>query len=140
MIHDKHFPRMVNILNNRLRWRIEGLSFKGQYSGSQGKVLHFILIHSDDEIFQKDIEEEFGLRPPSATTLLKNMEGNGLITRVPIAYDGRYKRIIPSEKAMLLKDKVVREMEELEAKLVRDISPEELAVWTKVTEKMIENI
>ena len=140
MIRDKRYSRMVNVLHNKLRWKIEALSFKGEYSGSQGKALHFILMHADDEIFQKDIEEEFGLRPPSATALLKSMEENGLITREPVAYDGRYKRIVPSAKAMKLKEKVVSEIDQLEGQLAKDISSEELAIWMKVTERMIENM
>lgn len=140
MIHDRRFSRVVNILHNKLRWKIEALSFKGQYSGSQGKALHFILMHSDDDIFQKDIEEEFGLRPPSATALLKNMEGNGLITREPVPYDGRFKRIVPSGKALTLRDKVVSEMDQLEAQLTRNIEPEDMRTWLKVMETMIDNI
>lgn len=140
MIRDKRYSRMVYVLHNKLRRKIEELSFKGEYSGSQGKALHFILMHVDDEIFQKDIEEEFGLRPPSATVLLKSMEEIGLITREPVTYDGRYKRIVPSAKAMTMKEKVVSEMNLLETQLTKDISAEELAIWMKVTEKMIKNV
>ena len=44
-----------------------------QYSGTEGKALHFILAHDDSELFQKDLEDEFGLRPPSASALVKKL-------------------------------------------------------------------
>ena len=40
-----------------------------------GKTLHFILARSmDTDVFQKDVEEEYSLRPPTATKILKDME------------------------------------------------------------------
>ena len=60
--------RSIGRLNNQLRRRIELLSAKKEFSGSQGRTLHFLLAQTDD-VFQKDIEEEYGIRPPTATEL-----------------------------------------------------------------------
>ena len=69
MEHDKHAARYVSKLSNKLRRKIDAFSSKESFSGSQGRVLHFILAQSND-VFQKDIEE-YSLRPPKATELLK---------------------------------------------------------------------
>lgn len=132
--------RMVSVLSHKLQRQVEALSFKGQYSGSEGKALHFILMNSDHDIFQKDIEEEFGIRGSSATVLLKKMERDGLITREPLPEDARYKKIVPSARAMTHRDKVVREMDNLERKLEAGISQDDLAVWRKVMTQMNENL
>ena len=84
MIKNEHISRYIGILANRLRREIDALSLCGEYSGAEGKILHFILAHTDSEIFQKDLEEEFGMRPSSASALIKKMEQNGLITREPV--------------------------------------------------------
>lgn len=140
MVKDEHPSRYIGILANRLRREIDALSFRGQYSGTEGKALHFILAHEDSELFQKDLEEEFGLRPPSASALVKRMEQDGLIRRVPVSYDGRMKRIVPSEKARQNRQKVLRDVWELEDRLLAGISPEEQAQWLEITKRMIENL
>lgn len=140
MVKDEHTSRYIGILANRLRREIDALSFRGQYSGTEGKALHFILAHEDSELFQKDLEDEFGLRPPSASALVKKLEQDGLISRVPVSYDGRLKKIVPSEKAQQNREKVLRDVQDLEDRLLRDISEQDRAQWLEITKKMIENL
>ena len=140
MVKDEHTSRYIGILANRLRREIDALSFRGQYSGTEGKALHFILAHEDSELFQKDLEDEFGLRPPSASALVKKLEQDGLISRVPVSYDGRLKRIVPSEKARQNREKVLRDVQDLENRLLRGIPEQEQALWLEITKKMIENL
>ena len=139
MKHDKHAARFVSKLSNKLRRKIDAFSGREHFSGSQGRVLHFILAQTDD-IFQKDIEEEFSLRPSTATELLKKMEHNGLIRREAMAYDARKKKIIVSGKAMQYKDAVVNDISRLEEELTKDIPEADMAVFFRVIEKMLENI
>lgn len=139
MVHDKHAARYVSKLSNKLRRKIDAFSSRESFSGSQGRVLHFILAQSND-IFQKDIEEEYSLRPPTATELLKKMEKNGLIHREAMASDARMKRIVVSEKALQYKDMVIADITALEDELTKDIPQKELDVFFKVIEKMLDNI
>ena len=45
-------------------------------------ILNYILVESENHpVYQKEIEEEFGLRPSTATETLKNLEQAGLICR-----------------------------------------------------------
>ena len=102
-------------------------------------MLHFILAQSND-VFQKDIEEEYSLRPPTATELLKKMEKNGLIYREALANDARMKRIVVSEKALQYKDMVIADITALEDELTKDIPQNELDIFFKVIKKMLDNI
>jgi DNA-binding MarR family transcriptional regulator len=108
-------------------------------SGSQGRVLHFVLAQNHD-VFQKDIEEEFGLRSPTATQLLKKMEQDGLIRREVMAEDGRLKRILVSEKALQYKDVVITDLINLEEELTKEIPQEEMDIFFRIIEKMMENV
>lgn len=136
---NRHAARYINNLSNKLRRRIDAFPSRATFSGSQGRVLHFVLAQSRD-VFQKDIEEEFSLRPPTATQLLKKMEQSGLIRREVIAEDGRMKRILVSEKARQYRDVVMEDITRLEEELTRGISREEMDVFFKVIEKMMENM
>ena len=107
----KNAARYVSKLSNKLRRKLDTLSSREEFSGSQGRTLHFLLAQTDD-IFQKDIEEEYSIRPSTATELLKQMEKNGLIVREPVAYDT----------------------------LVKGISEADLQVFFKVIEKMMDNL
>lgn len=139
MKHNKHAARYIGKLSNKLRRKIDGFSSREKFSGSQGRVLHFLLAQSND-VFQKDIEEEYSLRPSTATVLLKKMEQNGLIYREAAENDARWKKIIVSEKALHYKDMVMADILNLEDQLTRGISENDLDVFFSVVEKMLDNI
>lgn len=135
----KSAARYVSKLSNKIRRKIDASSSSGELSGAQGKALHFILAQTDD-IFQKDIEEEYGLRPPTATELLKKMERDGLIRREAVSYDARLKKIIATEKALQYKEQVISDLENLENQLTKGIASEDLKVFFRVMDKMFGNL
>lgn len=115
------------------------LSSRKEFSGSQGRTLYFLLAQSDD-VFQKDIEEEYSIRPSTATELLKQMEKNGLIVREPVSYDNRLKKIVLTDKALIYKKQVVNDLTELEETLIKGISEEKMKIFFEVIEKMMDNL
>ena len=139
MTHSKYAARYISKLSNKLRRKIDAFSSRENLSGSQGRVLHFLLAQTGD-VFQKDIEEEYSIRPPTATELLKKMEKNGLIHREAMADDARLKRIILDEKALQYKDVVLADITNLEEELTAGIAEEDLDVFFRVIEKMMANI
>ncbi len=136
---NKHAAYYINKLSNKLRRKIDAFPSRAMLSGSQGRVLHFVLAQNHD-VFQKDIEEEFGLRSPTATQLLKKMEQDGLIRREVMAEDGRLKRILVSEKALQYKDVVITDLINLEEELTKEIPQEEMDIFFRIIEKMMENV
>lgn len=139
MEQNRHAARYISKLSNKLRRRIDAFSSRETFSGTQGRVLHYLLAQSSD-VFQKDIEEEYSMRPSTATVLLKKMEQKGLIYREATENDGRLKKIIVSEKAMQYKDVVMTNILNLEEELTKDISKKDLDVFFRVIEKMLDNI
>lgn len=135
----KSAARYVGKLSNQLRRKLDMFSSRKEFSGSQGRTLHFLLAQSDD-IFQKDIEEEYGIRPSTATELLKQMEKNGLIIRKPAVYDNRLKKIVLTDKALIYKDQVVNDLTELEKTLTQGIPEENMKIFFEVIEKMMDNL
>lgn len=131
--------RYVSKLSNKLRRRLDMLSSRKDFSGSQGRTLHFLLAQNED-IFQKDIEEEYSIRPSTATELLKQMEKNGLITREPVAYDNRLKKIVLTDKALMYRKQVVDDLSALEESLIKGIPEEKLNIFFEVIEKMMDNL
>ena len=132
--------RSIKRLSNGISREMCAAFGSGMFSGAQGRTLHFLLAHTKIDIFQKDIEEEFGLRPPTATALLKELEQRGLIRKEPVLYDARKKKIVVTEEALQYKDCVLKGLEELNQKLTAGISDEEMQVFFSVTDKMLENL
>ena len=132
--------RSIKRLSNGISREMCAAFGSGMFSGAQGRTLHFLLAHTKIDIFQKDIEEEFGLRPPTATALLKELEQRGLIRKEPVPYDARKKKIVVTEEALQYKDCVLKGLEELNQKLTAGISDEEMQVFFTVTDKMLKNL
>ena len=104
-------------------------------------ILDYILVESEKHnVYQKEIEKEFGLRPSTATEVLKHLEEEGLIVRIPDEDDGRYKKIVFTEKAEEIQNALRREIVRSEEILLEGISPEEQEIFMKITAKMLENL
>ena len=118
--------KMINRISNRLRRRSLKVQESIGISGAQGNILDYILVESvHRNVYQKEIEKEFGLRPSTATEALKLLEEKGLICRIPEEKDGRYKRIVFTQKARDVQTALRREIEESESVLLRGISVSE---------------
>ena len=108
---------------------------------SQAYVIDFISnISSSDDIFQKDLEKEFDLKRSSVSLMLNNMEKNDLIKRVPVAEDARLKKIVLTEKAIGLSEKISNAIDLVENDLAEGITPEEVEVFYKVLDKIRNNL
>ena len=133
--------KMINRISNRLRRRSMAVQESVGISGSQGNILDYILVESmKRKVYQKDIEREFGLRPPTASEVLKSLEKQELICRIPDEEDGRWKRIVFTKKAEKIHDALRREIEESEALLLQGISSEEQETFRRIAGKMLENL
>lgn len=132
-------PFLVGKLANRLRRKITEMTSDFPYTGAQGKVLHYLLAQEED-VYQKDVEQEFSLRPSSATELLKKMEASGLIFRVQEEKDARLKKIVLTEKALSFKSEVQKRLEEMNCDVLKGIKEKDLDTFRKVCLKMLDNI
>ena len=72
--------------------------------------------------------------------LLNNMEKSDLIQRVPVAEDARLKKIILTEKAMILNQNISMAINSVENKLSENITLEEINVFYRVLDKIRNNL
>lgn len=109
-------------------------------TGAHGWAIGFFYHNRDRRIFQRDFEKEFNIRPSSATSMLKLMEKNGMITRRSVDYDARLKEIVLTEKAIEIQKTLDEKFEIIEKHLAEGISEEELDVFFAVLAKVRKNI
>ena len=133
--------KIINQISNRLRRRSRKVQESIGISGAQGNILDYILVESAHRsIYQKEIEQEFGLRPSTATEALKLLEAKELICRIPEEKDGRNKRIVFTPKAKAVQENLRKEIRESEAILLRDITPKEQECFLEIAGKMLKNL
>ena len=133
--------KMINRISNRLRRRSGKAQETIGITGAKGNILNYILLESEKHnVYQKDIEKEFGLRPSTATEVLKKLEEAELIVRIQDAEDGRYKKIVFTDKAEKIRSALRGEIEKTEELLLKGITPEEQEIFMKITAKMLENL
>ena len=75
----------------------------------QGIVLHYIIVESvQRDIFPKDLEEFLGIKGSSVTSLINNLEQGGYLRRESLESDGRYKKLVLTEKTKEMQEDIVR--------------------------------
>ena len=109
-------------------------------TGMQRWVIGFLYEHENEDIFQRDIEEEFSVRRSTATGILQLMEKNELITRMPVSHDARLKKLVLKSKAIEIQKMIIEEIKENEKKLRKGISEEDLEVFFKVIKQIRKNL
>ena len=108
--------------------------------GSNGWILGYIYDHSDKDVFQKDIEDEFTMRRSTVSNILKLLEQKGMIVREPVSYDARLKRITLTEEAIKIHMTIKNDISKLESKITKGVSQEELDMFFNVMDKFQKNI
>ena len=133
--------KLINSISIRLRRRAQLVQQKFNIGSAQGSILDFIIVRSHQQnVYQKDIEAEFGLRPSTVTEMLNSLEEKELIKRIPDEQDGRKKKIVFMDRAFAIKDALRDEINETEALLLTGISDEELRAFKSTAKKMLDNL
>ena len=105
-----------------------------------GWIIAYLYHNRDRDIFQRDIEIRFSIRRSTVTDILQRMEKSDLITREPVTYDKRLKKIMLTQKSMELHDTFTKRYDHLETKLTEGIEQDELDAFFSIIEKMKQNI
>lgn len=132
---------IINKISHRLRRRSQAVQESIGISEVQGRILNYILAEgSRRNVYQKDIEEEFDLRAPTASSILRSLEKQEMISRVPDETDGRLKKLIFTEKADKIRLALEEEIVETERRLLDGITDEEQKMFLRLAEKMFHNL
>lgn len=141
MNREEHIGFRIRQVSNLIRRNIE----KQSEENEKIQLLHawgisYLYDNIDKDIFQKDFEKQFSIRRSTASNLLKIMESNGLIRRISVPNDARLKKIILTEKAKKIHQKIVEQTIEREKLLRNNLTDEEIKLFFSITDKIIKNL
>lgn len=105
-----------------------------------GRIIGYLYGHRDTDVFQRDIENHFGIRRSTVTKVLQAMENNGLITRTAVLSDARLKKLSLTQKALDMHGHFREEIDNFEVMLSEGLTAEELESFFNITEKIYNNL
>lgn len=106
----------------------------------QCATLHYLRAHQDKEVFQKDLEATFAISGATATNILKVMEKDGLIRRIPVERDARLKKLEMTEKGIAYDNAGRENIIRLEEGMEKGFTEEELTIFRGFLDRMAQNI
>ena len=131
--------RYISKLGGYIRHRLDAISSESGITPAQGRTLQYIA-GQNRNVYQKDIEEEYGLRAATASQMLQSMEDAGLICREVDEHDRRRKKIVITDEKREACENMIAKIGKMEDEMIEDIDEEKLIVFFEVVEKMLNNI
>lgn len=92
------------------------------------------------EVYPKDVECFLSIRGSSVNSLINPLERDGYLVRETTKVDGRYKRLVPTQKAHELRDEIDRRIDRFVSGLFADIPEQELVQFDEFLGKMEKNL
>ena len=113
---------------------------KYRLTAVQGWVIKYLCDHQNTDVFQRDLENSFSVRRSTMTSVLQLMEKNGLITREPVSYDARLKKLLLTKQAVDIHNHIESSHTELEKRMCEGITQKEQEEFLRIIHKLQKNI
>ncbi len=107
----------IMIASHQIRRKVDSISACHGLTGIQSRILSYICASPDKEVFQKEIEKNFGIRRSSVTSVISNLEQNGFLNRKAVPADARQKKLVLTQKGMEADQKVSTGIKDFEQSL-----------------------
>ncbi len=127
-------------LNRRMNLRFSSFFADLPLTTPQALALGYILEKGKDgAVYQKDVEKHLSIRGSSATSLIHKLERDGFVRREAVNFDGRYRCLKPTKKALAIQGEISKRIEQYVQSLFAGISEADLQVFESVIERMTSN-
>lgn len=107
---------------------------------TQIQIIFYLIKHKDEDVCQKDLEIETHLKKASITGTLDSMEDKGFIIRKQSEEDKRKNNIILSDKILKEQEKLKNRINEIETRINKNISEDELNQFFTIIDKIKANL
>jgi DNA-binding MarR family transcriptional regulator len=139
---DRKIGKRIRCTSTKIKRVMENLdSIKrlDNISGTNGFIIVFIY-KSKEDVYQKDIEKEFGITRSTASNIISLMEKKNLIIREKVDDDARLKKLSLTEEAKNYARDVLNDLKLFEDKITKDIKDDDLDTFISVLEKIENNL
>ncbi|MDD3335486.1 MAG: MarR family transcriptional regulator [Eubacteriales bacterium] len=133
----------IHRLSNRIKRSMDSTDAHGRIeavTGSNGWIIRFLSEREEQAVYQKDLENEFGITRSTASKVIRLMEQKGLVTRESVAHDARLKRLRLTDKSRELSMEMHRLGDAMDHRLLMGFTQEEEAQLYRFLDRMMENL
>lgn len=127
-------------VNNILQQTLEEYDMVGEISTLQLYIIRFVMENGEKDVYQRDVEKEFGFTRSTASRILLQMEQKGLIIRSGVEHDGRLKKLTLTEKSTKVGEAMCQTYYNIDQKLINGFADEERKQLFYLIDRMRENI
>ena len=113
---------------------------KEEVTGTNLRIIRFLKANENRDIYQKDVEKEFGITRSTASRVLVLMEEKGLVKRLSVDHDARLKKLILTEKSTKMGEEMRQIGEKADAQLLEGFTEEEKEQLYSFIDRMVENM
>lgn len=139
-----HFGRSINRLSAMIRYTLNArLTADGVcLTGEQCRLLGYMhrRTAAGEEVYQRDIEREFGVKRSTVSSILANLEKSGYIARSAGQTDGRIKLVTLTDKGKSLEKVMKENIDLMEQEIVRGMTEEEQQLFLSFLKRAADNI
>ncbi len=111
---------------------------KNGLRASYKRVLEPLVQH--ENLTQLELVKITSLKAPTISITLRNMEREGIVTRVKNTHDRRETHVAVTERGRRMYSKLVRAIEKVESDMLCDVSEEEKNALCSILEKISKNL
>lgn len=133
---DRRIGKDIHIVSNKICRKMDRLIGQFDCTHSQFTVILYLTKNKERDIFQRDIEEEFGIRRSSVSATLSNLEEKGYIKRSSVSQDARLKKITVTVRGEKIVEESKKIINDFEKELIFQITDEELDIFYRVLDKL----
>ena len=105
-----------------------------------GWFLQYLYENQGKDIFQKDIEKQFGFCKSSITNTIQMMEKKRYLKREAVKQDARLKKVLLTEKGIKAQQAMKSLIDQLDERTLEGITDEELESFFDVMAKIEANL
>ena len=136
----RELHRLDNSIRRYLCQHSHSFKMKEEVTGTNIRIIRFLRSNTHRDIYQKDVEKEFGITRSTASRVLVLMEEKGLLTRSSVDHDARLKKLTLTEKSIKMGDMMHQIGEQTDAQLLDGFSDEEKEQLFGFIDRMVENM
>ena len=138
---DGYITKRVNCLSTKIKREITKLSSISSVDDLSG-VNSFIIvyIYKNNDVYQKDIEREFGITRSTASNIISLMEKKGYVKRESVSDDARLKKIVLTDVAIKYCENFLNDLDKLNEDLSYGLTKEEISNFILTINKIENNL
>lgn len=130
-------------VNNQIRRYFDNRTNKkavDSATDTNGWIIGFIAGRAGQDVYQRDLEEAFGVTRSTASKVVNLMVQKGFIDRQTVKHDARLRKLVLTPKAMEIHEMMLEDRKLFEEQVVKGFTQEEIETLYSYLQRIKNNV